>query len=104
MWEHLSDAALDIFILNSTLTSTSFLKKHPKYTTDDQCRLTKLLDDKTMIGEDRNELSVVMLPHADSHLSPHLYHQLNSRVLCFTSSWWSTCTMALKKPTKVHGS
>ena len=76
LWEHLSDAALDTFILSSTLTSTSFLKKYSKYTADDQCRVnfalrsmelewSKLLDDKTMIGEDRNGLNVVVLPQTD---------------------------------------
>ena len=76
MWEYLSRPALDVTILKYILHTPQYLKKFPSYTADDQCRVnfalksmglewSKMPDDKTMTGEDRNQLSVVVLPQTD---------------------------------------
>ena len=73
MWEHLSRSALDVAILKYFLNSITYLEDFPRCVVNDQCRLnfalknmglewSKLLDDKTMIGGDRNGLKVIVLP------------------------------------------
>ena len=76
IWEYLSRPALDVTILKYKLHTPQYLKKFPSYTVDDQCRVnfalqsmglewSRMPDDKTVIGEDRNELSMVVLPQMD---------------------------------------
>lgn len=73
MWEHLSRSVLDVAILKYSLSSITYLEDFPRCVVNDQCRLnfalknmglewSKLLDDKTMIGGDRNGLKVIVLP------------------------------------------
>ena len=81
MWEHLSRSALDIAILKYSLSSITCLENFPRCVVNDQCRLnfalknmgfewSKLLDDKTMTGEDRNGLEIVVLPQM--HICRHI--------------------------------
>ena len=76
LWEHLSGPELEVLILKHILHTLQYLKKFPSYTAVDQCRvnfalqsmgleLSVMLDDKTVISEDRNGLNMVVLPQTD---------------------------------------
>lgn len=76
LWQFLSRPALDVTILKYVLYTPQYLRKFPKYTTDDQCRLnfalqsmglswSRMPDNETLIGQDRNGLGVVVLPQTN---------------------------------------